>query len=173
MTREIKFAGLGFSALPSAFLSLIGLWIALTLFTAAVLQFPLIEAAFAGLLASLLHYLLETLHQFGHAWAARSTGYPMIGVRYWFLFAASLYPADEPELPAAVHIRRALGGPIFSLLLTIITGLIARLLYPAGALLDWLLLFAFLDNLLVFTLGSLLPLGFTDGSTLLYWWSRR
>jgi hypothetical protein len=36
-----------------------------------------------------------------------------------------------------------------------------------------LLVFFFLDNLLVFTIGSLLPLGFTDGSTLLAWWPRR
>ncbi len=30
-------------------------------------------------------------------------------------------------------------------------------------------LFFFLDNLLVLTLGALLPLGFTDGSTILRW----
>jgi hypothetical protein len=42
----------------------------------------------------------------------------------------------------------------------------------AGTL--WLLAtFFFLDNLLVLTLGSFLPLGFTDGSTLLEWWGKR
>ena len=30
-----------------------------------------------------------------------------------------------------------------------------------------------LNNLLVFTLRLHLPLGFTDGSTLLYWWSKQ
>jgi hypothetical protein len=33
-----------------------------------------------------------------------------------------------------------------------------------------LVIFTFIDNLLVFTAGALLPLGFTDGSTLLHWW---
>ncbi len=29
-----------------------------------------------------------------------------------------------------------------------------------------------IDNLFIFTIGSLLPLGFTDGSTLLHWWGK-
>jgi hypothetical protein len=33
----------------------------------------------------------------------------------------------------------------------------------------WLGLLFFLDNFLILTLGSLLPLGFTDGTTLLQW----
>jgi hypothetical protein len=35
-----------------------------------------------------------------------------------------------------------------------------------------LALFAFWNNLLFFTLGALLPLGFTDGSTLLKYWGQ-
>ena len=46
--------------------------------------------------------------------------------------------------------------------------LLLRISRAAGTL-WWLGLFFLFDNLLVFTLGALLPLGFTDGSTLLHW----
>jgi hypothetical protein len=39
--------------------------------------------------------------------------------------------------------------------------------------LGWVGTFFFLDNLLIFTLGVFVPLGFTDGSTLLRWWGKR
>ena len=38
-----------------------------------------------------------------------------------------------------------------------------------GGLPWWLAAFVVADNLLVFTLGALMPLGFSDGSTLLRW----
>jgi hypothetical protein len=96
----------------------------------------------------------------------------MSGIMYNWVLGGTLYPRDEPELPAAVHIRRALGGPIGSLLLALVMGLIAWGLRPLGGLLYGLTLFAFWDNLLFFTLGALLPLGFTDGSTLMKYWGK-
>jgi len=51
--------------------------------------------------------------------------------------------------------------------------LIALKIVGATGTLWWLALFFFLVNLFGFTLGSLLPLGFTDGSTLLHWWNRQ
>jgi hypothetical protein len=50
---------------------------------------------------------------------------------------------------------------------------VTLLLRSLGSALWWVGVFFFLDNLIVFTLGALLPLGFTDGSTLLYWWGKR
>ena len=97
----------------------------------------------------------------------------MTGIRLWWLLGFSLYPPDEGPLPAAVHIRRALGGPAASVLLTLVAGLIAVAVRPLGGAAWWVALFFFLDNLLVFTLGAFLPLGFTDGSTLLRWWGQR
>jgi hypothetical protein len=38
-----------------------------------------------------------------------------------------------------------------------------------GAVIPLVGLFIFLDNLLIYTLGAMLPLGFTDGSTILNW----
>jgi hypothetical protein len=93
----------------------------------------------------------------------------MSGVRFWGFLGTSLYPKNEGNLPAQIHIRRALGGPIGSLLLALIMGLLTLLLQPSGGLFYALVLFLFLDNLFVLTLGALLPLGFTDGSTLLHY----
>jgi hypothetical protein len=96
----------------------------------------------------------------------------MSGMRFWWVLAQSIYPSDEQELAPAVHVRRALGGPIMSLGITVIAGISALLLAPAGGLAWMLAMFAFLDSLLVFTLGALLPLGFTDGSTLIRYWGK-
>lgn len=172
MTRQIRFgnlAGLAFSAFPSAFISFIILWIVLTAIGIFLLQLTIVEALIGGLVAAISHWVADTLHQLGHARAARRTGHPMIGIRFWGLLSSSIYPADEPELPATLHIRRALGGAQWSIVVSIIAGIIAFALRSTGAVSWWVALFFFLDNFLTFTLGAFLPLGFTDGSTILYW----
>jgi hypothetical protein len=176
-----KVAGLELSARPSAIVGFILLWVLLGGVAALLFKVPLGEAIVGGFIAVVLHYVSEIVHNLGHAWAARRTGYPMIGVRLFGVLGVSLYPQDEPPLPADVHIRRALGGPAASLLLTLVAAVIALALRPSTALragllgkTPWLVaVFCFLENLLVFTLGAFLPLGFTDGSTLLEWWGKR
>ena len=84
------------------------------------------------------------------------------------MLSSSIYPADEPDIPTEIHIRRALGGPIRSFILSVVFGIITLLL-PQGTYQWWAALFFAADNFLVFTVGSLLPLGFTDGTTLLRW----
>jgi hypothetical protein len=165
-------AGLRLSALPSAVAGLLILAVVLIVAAFWLLDLTMAQAILFGLLGTLLHFLSELFHQFGHAWAARRAGYPMTGVRFWTIFSASVYPADEPPLPAAIHIRRALGGPMFSLLLALLS-LPLALALRTGGLVGWLSLFFFLENLLIFGLGAFLPLGFNDGSTLLYWWGKR
>ena len=68
-------------------------------------------ATVGGLLAAALHFIAEMWHQLGHARAAEESGYPMEGVHLWGVLGTSMYPDDEPELPAEVHVARALGGP--------------------------------------------------------------
>jgi small basic protein len=70
-------------------------------------------------------------------------------------------------------VRRALGGPIMSLIGAIVAVVIAWLMSSAGSPYIWIAVFAVLDNFLIFTLGAFLPLGFTDGSTLLRLWRER
>ena len=173
MLGEIKLgrvAGLQLSALPSAIISAIGLWTLLAFLAAVIGSLPIGTAIVGSLFATLLHFTSETLHQLGHAYAAKRTGYPMLGIRFWFVLGTSVYPLDEPTLPGRIHIQRALGGPIASVLL----GAIATVL--AAVIQHWLglLLFFFaVDSLVVMGLGAFLPLGFTDGSTILTWWGKR
>jgi hypothetical protein len=165
--------GVKITARPSAIVASIALWAVATEVATTYFHASLAAAIVQGLVVTLIHWLSDLLHQLGHAIAARSTGYPMSGLRLWFLFSSSLYPLDEPELAASTHVRRALGGPIMSLIMTVIAGLTAWLMGSAGSPYTWIAVFAFLDNLLVFTLGAFLPLGFTDGSTLLRLWRER
>ncbi len=168
-----QMAGLRLSAKPSAIIGFFLLWIILSVVAVALFETATGEAIVGGLIAAALHYGSEIVHNLGHAWAARRTGYPMDGLLLVGVLGVSLYPRDEPPLPAGVHIRRALGGPMASLLLTLVAAAIALTLRPSGGT-PWLVgAFFLLENLLLFTLGSLLPLGFTDGSTLLEWWKKR
>jgi hypothetical protein len=163
-------AGLRLSARPSALLAVVVLW---GVFSAGALALGTSPGAALGwgLVAVALHWVAELWHQLGHAWAARRTGHPMIGIQFWGPLSASVYPAHEPPLPGPVHIRRALGGPLASALLALIAGLGAFAL-PPGSVAAGLALFIFGENLLVFTLGALLPLGFNDGTTLVQWWGK-
>lgn len=164
---------LRFSAKPSAFIGALLLWVVLGTVGLVWLSLSPVEAMLGALVATLLHYLSETAHQLGHAWQARRTGHPMIGVQFWWLLSSSIYPPDEPELPARIHITRAFGGPLASLLVTVIAGVLALVFFGLGGVVWYVALFFFLDNLLVFFLGAFLPLGFTDGSTLLRWLPKR
>jgi hypothetical protein len=164
-------AGLSLSAEPLALVGSILLLLILGGIAMGILHLPPGEAVVASLLAVILHWVSVVAHQMGHAWAAHCTGYPMIGIRlgYWGLLTTSLYPTDEPPLLARVHIRRALGGPTGSLVFSVIAVAALLALRNMSTTLGWVGAFFLFDNLVVLTLGSFLPLGFTDGSTLLQW----
>lgn len=161
--------GLDVRARSSALIAFAIIWFGLNLVANILLKLPLGSSLIGALAVTIFHFASELWHNLGHALAARSTGYPMVGILFIGPLAMSRYPRDEPELPADIHLRRAWGGPISSLILTLITGGVASVLRPLGGTIWWVALFLFVDNLLVFTLGALLPLGFTDGSTILYW----
>jgi Zn-dependent protease len=170
-----KIAGLRLSVEPLFIVGTIVLWIVLSGIGSLLLYLPFSQAVVGGLIAAFLYWFSEIIHQLGHAYAARQTGYPMVGVHLgkYLLFGVSLYPENEESLPAKIHIRRALGGPVSSLGFTVVTGVVALILYPRNDILSWIALFVCIINFLVFTIGPFLPLGFTDGSTLLKWWGRR
>ena len=155
----------------SAVPSLLALWAGLALAARRLLHLQPGEAALAAGVTTAGHVASEIWHQLGHAAAAALTGYPMSGLRFWGPFSASIYPRDEPPLPAGIHIRRALGGPIASALLTLVLGWITRAARPSLARrVLWALC---LENLLVFTLQVFVPLGFNDGATLRTWMRAR
>jgi hypothetical protein len=168
-----KIGGLFLLITPSAVIASAVLWLVLTLAAIYLFEVDLLPAVVGGLIAVSLHWLGELWHQKGHALAARRTGYPMDGVRLWTLLGASLYPRDEPVLPADVHIQRALGGPIASFILILIAIGLVLVVRSTGGLPLLLAQFLLLENVFVFFLGAFLPLGFTDGSTLLKYWGKR
>ncbi|HYO87724.1 MAG TPA: hypothetical protein VER79_03700 [Candidatus Limnocylindrales bacterium] len=142
----------------------------LCLFALLVLALPLAEALLFALPGVVLHWTLEFLHHIGHAIAARHTGYPMQGIRFGMMgiVAMSVYPQDEPALPARIHIRRALGGPIISASIGLV---LLALVVVAG---DSASLTAYLLRLGLFlcfmmSAGALMPVPNLDGGTILYW----
>lgn len=165
--------GLQIKVRPTAVLSALLIWLIVSIAGTRLFKLKPEKAIPGGFLAMLIHFLSEWWHQFGHAQAAEQTGYPMQGMEFTGPIAQSLYPQNEGVLSADVHIQRALGGPIFSLMLAVVSGLIALAMRPLGNPVLLLTFFSFADNLLVFTIGALTPLGFTDGSTLIKWIPRR
>lgn len=161
--------GLTVTAETTAFLAGILLWAVLAVLGKEFFALTGPDVVVGGGLLVLLHYGLGFVHQFGHALAAAQTGHEMTGFHYWLLLTRSIYPYDERPLPANVHIRRARGGPIASGIASGVLGLLTLLMIPLGGLTLMIVGFLFLDNLLLFTLGALLPLPFTDGGTFKYW----
>lgn len=167
-----SFAGLKLSARKSVLIAYPGLAAGIGLAGGVWLSLAPFEALTLGVACALIHLFGEFWHNLGHAAAARSVGHPMIGITFWGLLAASIYPKDEGTLPARVHIWRALGGPLGSSVLTLLALAALYIANGVSPLLSAVTWFFFLDNLLVYSLGAFLPLGFTDGSTLLYWIKR-
>lgn len=173
--REIplgQLAGIEVTARPSTGVAAVVMALVLTVVGVLLFDLSLFQAIIGGLLGVLLHWLSEIVHDLGHAWAARSVGYPMEKIVFWGPLGSTLYPADEPPLPGSTHIRRALGGPVASFGLLFFAGLLLLLVQDAGGLAHGLALFLFLDNLLIFSVGALIPLGFNDGGTLVKWWGK-
>ena len=171
--RPGKILGLEILIAPSALAGSVVIFAVMTVVFATLVGLSPVESVAAGFLAMLLHWLGGFLHHVGHSIAARRTGYPMTGVLVFLVIGRSLYPRDEPELLGSVHVRRALGGPAMSFIVGLM-GVVLVLLGPASTsrLLNALAVFFAAENLLVYTLGALLPLGFTDGSSLLRWWGK-
>src|SRR5258705_5276255 len=167
--------GLRVTLRAQAFVGTLVLWVLFAAIARFLLRLSVGEALLGGLLAVALHWLSEIVHHLGHAVAARRTGYPMRGIRFGFLgvLSSSVYPRDEPALPAALHIQRALGGPLASLLIGLVAGALALALRPSGGLAWWLALFVCVENIVVFGLQVVVPLGFNDPSTVLHWWRHR
>lgn len=154
------------SAKPSAIMCWLFLWVVYGTLGGFLFKLPLSMAIVGGLLALILHWLSSLAHQLGHVWAGRRVGYAATGIEFWWIFSTTLYPADEPTLPTTIHLQRALGGPALNLLLAIAAALLSFALLPVGGFAWRIAAVLAMQNVLAFTVG-LLPLGFTDGSTLL------
>ena len=134
-----KIIGLHLSVEPLFIVGTIVLRVELSAAGTLLLDLPLSQAIVGGLIAAFLYWFSEIVHQLGHAYVAQRSGYPMVGIHLgtYLFFGTSLYPENEAALPAKIHIRRALDGPISSLAFTVVTGVFALVLYPPGNVLSW------------------------------------
>jgi hypothetical protein len=177
--------GLRVSIAPAGAVSFAALLVVTAWLAGWWLHLSLGAAVLAGVLSALIFFISELLHQLGHAWAASRTGYPMTGIHFFLILAASIYPPNEPELAPRLHVRRALGGFWVNVLVGLLFVPAALALWPRGAeilptlpsLLAWVAAFTAVTNILILGLGSLIPLrlpggGVTDGGTLLKHWGR-
>ncbi len=142
---------------------------------ARLLQLTFGQAVLAGTLSAIAMFAFEIIHQCGHAWAAKSVGYPMIGIHWHSWFSSGLYPADEPPLPPSVHIRRALGGFWINVLIGLLLIPLSIYLWPRGGVMAWTVAFTVAWNVAILGLGALAPIDipgvFTiDGGTILHYW---
>ena len=130
------------SAKPSALIGTAALLAILFGIGLTLIKLTLVEALIGAVIGTALWWSGETIHQLGHGWAARRVGYPMTGIRYWGVLSTSLYPRDEPALAGSIHIRRALGGPCFSLIYGLAAGIILLVVGGTTLLIGWLALMA-------------------------------
>lgn len=167
--------GLRLTAIPLAAIGSIGLYVIVVVLM-AVFNIPISSALLGGLIVVVLHWFTEVVHQLGHATVARRTGHPMTGIRFgtFGVLSTCVYPPDEPPLPAEIHIRRALGGPIFSTVLSVIGFILILVIGPSvDAMWTFVLWFFFLENFVVMTLQVFIPLSFNDGGTIWHWIRQR
>jgi Zn-dependent protease len=158
---------------PSAFFSALLIWAGVTAFTLLGEQLPAVQALLSGFIVALGHWFSAIWHHLGHAFVTKRLDYPMQAITLHGLTASAVYPTSEQETPADVHLRRALGGPAASAILTLTLYRLALSEYPNGGLILVVMAAMMVDNLLFFTLGAMLPLDFTDAGTLIRWWPRR
>lgn len=152
----------------------IGILILVIICTALAVYFtdltPL-DSLIAGILATVIHWLSDFLHQYGHFMAAKWSGKPSSGLRLWWILGTIRYPRDEGDLPPALHIRRAIGGPVMSMLVLIVFLLLWNMVGSYSPMAGFLLAWGIFVQLVVFTLGALTPVSIgnfnTDGATIL------
>lgn len=127
------------------------------------------EALVVGWLYWLVLLTPDATHIGGHAISARKAGAPMDAVYVPLGMPRTIYYNNT--VPPATHMRRALGGPVASILGFVVGSLLYRLASPESLSRE-------LSGLAVaghglIGAGSLLPIPGVDGATILHWWRRQ
>lgn len=116
------------------------------------------DAVIAAIIALALHWFAVLIHNYGHFAVAKRIGHPSTGLLLRLVFARVNYPDDEGELSPQIHLKRALGGPLFSLILAALVIPLALLgLIPMGGIEQFLGYWLLFDYGWVFTFGAFLP----------------
>jgi hypothetical protein len=118
-----------------------------------------------GLLAMPVAWFADVGHAMAHTVSARRAGAPMDEILLSSGMPRTLYRNNA--VPPQIHIRRSLGGPLFSLVTSTLSWLWWRK-SPHGSLSRDLAELSLLGHTFIL-LGSLAPLPMVDGGTILKW----
>jgi Zn-dependent protease len=130
----VRVAGIRIGASPSWFVVLfVVIWSLSGQFQDA-LQSSQQEAYLVGVVAAALFFGSIVLHELGHAFEARRSGIRVEGIDLW-LFGGIAKLSRDSESPGE-EFRVAAAGPLVTLLIFIVTCLIAALAYGAGDVVD-------------------------------------
>lgn len=118
-----------------------------------------------GFLSTVALLIADLGHAMAHIISARHAGAPMDEIQISAGMPRTVY--FDNEVPPSVHRLRASGGPVYSAL-GLLTSLGLRALSPSGSALREVADWSCLGHGFIF-LGSLVPLPFVDGGTLVKW----
>jgi hypothetical protein len=118
-----------------------------------------------GLLAMFVALPADVGHAMAHTISARFAGAPMDEILLSSGMPRTLY--QNNDVPPQTHIRRSLGGPIFSLISSLLSLLWWRTSPPGSLSRD--LAQASLAGHSMILLGSIAPVPVVDGGTILKW----
>lgn len=119
----------------------------------------------AGALSTAVLMAADVGHAMAHIVSARYAGAPMDEILLSEGMPRTLY--YDNDVPPHVHRLRALGGPVYSTV-GLLTSLALRALAPRGSLVREVAGWSSLGHGFILV-GSLVPLPFVDGGTLLKW----
>lgn len=133
-----------------------------------------LDALIAGIITTFIYYFSEVVHQYGHFFAAKQTGKPSTGLRLWFILGTTLYPSNEGQVKPSIHMRRAIGGPIASLILLIIFLFLGSFLWAFSDMARFIVGWGIFVNSVWYIGGALIPMQYknftTDGMTIWKAW---
>ena len=176
--RTIRYFGLPVIITRSSLVASGALVVVIAIIASLITTMTPLDALIVGLLATLIHWVSEISHQYGHHLAARRIGKPAQSVRLWWFLSRTVYPRDEGRLSALQHMQRALGGPLMSALIGLACGLLMTWWWSLGGVLRFLITFAAIENMVIFGLGAFVPLTIgdtfrTDGATILQYYKQQ
>jgi hypothetical protein len=118
-----------------------------------------------GALSTVVLLVADVGHAIAHVVSARHAGAPMDEILIAAGMPRTLY--KDNDVPPSVHRMRALGGPVFSAV-GLLVSLLLRAVTPGGSLASELATWSSIGHGFILA-GSLLPLPFVDGGTILKW----
>lgn len=174
MSQSFQFFSIGGFSLRLEMSAVIG-WVVVVMVGANLYMFLYRTDYEAALRFGIIYWVIYMggllFHYFGHILASYWVGFPMSGLEFWWMFGRSIYPDNESQLTARQHIIRAAGGPVFSVVWVAVLFLALSQQSSGNVFSVFMLQLSFVTALLLLV-GTLLPLSFSDGGTILYYLRR-